>query len=923
MNDETTMTEQATEVPAAPLPSVAVEQKALLAALGRAVVFGNGVKPILAAVQLRAADSLLHVTGCNGEITTDEVVNARCDTPGVFPPVNLKEFTALIRKQPKGVVTLKALPGFRVQVNGALTIIGFDPADYPPLPTREIEPALQLDGPEFVLAAEAALKHASRETSRYAIYGVLIERDENGARLCATDERRLLMYPLKTADGPWKGGLIVTRQHLAAAVNAVKTGNAARVLIRTEPQPENAALGRMVQFSAGGMWLGWSMELEGNFPKYSDVVPPRSGEDAWIISKAELRGALEQVATVCDAEHPGVRLHLNGTCDVYAKGCGGSAELSVPCRYAGDVQGVDMMIGVNPAFLIDAIDALPGEDVRLQAKNMNRAMRVETPELDGPCVVVMPIGIETPDGWEPLPADAIQQAGEHWNVTRAEFAELDWFQRIYGQLEGANLDAALSLHKQSVRVALRLGKPVPAHVLAEYPDLTAETAGAVVVVPDPDGEPAPVQVEANAALAERLEKLADGLQKEIDAKRAPRRENTPKQAREAMSARLDADNLERGQRALRLLARLWREGKVPALLTSLRSKSAILPLVRHRTVSNSYYHVGDSGEYADTSDVGRLLQGLLVGNATAEEQAMDAQAKREAQLREALNEVKFLKIDGYFPTPPAVAAKMIELAQIKPEHLVLEPSAGSGELAVAIRDAVKFDEPTNLRLIEASARLCEILKLRGFDWVTNADFLECQGLTDYHRILMNPPFERGQDVIHVLHAYTLLRPGGRLVSVMSAGTFHGIHRKKVEFCEWLKGLGGEVFDLPAGAFARSGTGVSARLIVVDKPDEPDEPDDQEGYAPHSELTLEEADQLAEARAKKAAEAAKPAEAAPQNAAPADGVIIPLASIKWGGTKPAPAGAVCACCGQPFQKGETVQKARVMVYRHVHHSETRK
>jgi len=510
--DETTQEAVAAVEPLTVLPSVQVEQKALLAALGRAVVWQSGPKPILAAVQLRVADALLHVTGCNGEITTDEVVNARDEVCGVFPPVNLKDFTALLRKQPKGVVTLKALPDFKVQVNGTTTMTGFDPADYPPLPTREIEPALQLDGPEFIVAAEAALKHASRETSRYAINGVLIERDNDGTRLCGTDGRRLLVYPLKTADGPWKGALIVTRQHLAAAVKAVKTGKAARVLIRTEPKPENDALGRMVQFSAGGMWLGWSMELEGNFPKYSDVVPARTAEDAWIISKAELREALGQVATVCDAEHPAVRLHFNGACDLHAGGEGGFADLSVPVKYAGDVQGVDLMIAANPAFLIDAIDAIPGNDVRVQVFDCFRPLRIELPELDGPCVVVMPVSGDFPAGYEPLPSHAIQQAGEHWNVTREEFAELDWFQKVYGQLEGANLDAALSLHKESVRVALRLGKPVPANVLAEYPDLTAEPVGEVVVVPDPDAEPAPVeesQVEPENPVCKQCDEVYD------------------------------------------------------------------------------------------------------------------------------------------------------------------------------------------------------------------------------------------------------------------------------------------------------------------------------------------------------------------------------------------------------------------------------
>lgn len=37
---------------------------------------------------------------------------------------------------------------------------------------------------------------------------------------------------------------------------------------------------------------------------------------------------------------------------------------------------------------------------------------------------------------------------------------------------------------------------------------------------------------------------------------------------------------------------------------------------------------------------------------------------------------------------------------------------------------------------------------------------------------MNPPFERGQDVDHILHAYPMLAPKGILTAIVSAGVFH-------------------------------------------------------------------------------------------------------------------------------------------------------
>jgi len=38
----------------------------------------------------------------------------------------------------------------------------------------------------------------------------------------------------------------------------------------------------------------------------------------------------------------------------------------------------------------------------------------------------------------------------------------------------------------------------------------------------------------------------------------------------------------------------------------------------------------------------------------------------------------------FYPTPTLVVEKMVSLAELQPYHLVLEPSAGAGDLAIAI-----------------------------------------------------------------------------------------------------------------------------------------------------------------------------------------------------------------------------------------------
>ncbi|EQC1334627.1 class I SAM-dependent methyltransferase, partial [Escherichia coli] len=49
------------------------------------------------------------------------------------------------------------------------------------------------------------------------------------------------------------------------------------------------------------------------------------------------------------------------------------------------------------------------------------------------------------------------------------------------------------------------------------------------------------------------------------------------------------------------------------------------------------------------------------------------------------------------------------------------------------------------------------------------DFMEWQPAQYYSRVIMNPPFSHGQDIRHILRAFSLLRPGGVLVAVCLNG----------------------------------------------------------------------------------------------------------------------------------------------------------
>lgn len=167
---------------------------------------------------------------------------------------------------------------------------------------------------------------------------------------------------------------------------------------------------------------------------------------------------------------------------------------------------------------------------------------------------------------------------------------------------------------------------------------------------------------------------------------------------------------------------------------------------------------------------------------------------------------------GWFPTPPAVVSRILDAAGIEPgghQLAALEPSAGTGAIAARaagygyLVDCVEMDAGRAGQIPVGVARS-----------VTVADFLAVEPRPEYDRVLMNPPFAGKADIAHVLHALRFLRPGGVLVSVMSAGTAFRQDKRTAGFRDLVEQAGGVIEDLPGQAFRESGTDVRTVLVTV-------------------------------------------------------------------------------------------------------------
>ncbi|TAK26754.1 MAG: ParB/RepB/Spo0J family partition protein [Myxococcaceae bacterium] len=179
---------------------------------------------------------------------------------------------------------------------------------------------------------------------------------------------------------------------------------------------------------------------------------------------------------------------------------------------------------------------------------------------------------------------------------------------------------------------------------------------------------------------------------------------------------------------------------------------------------------------------------------------------------------------GWFPTPMELVKELLDLAEGTAGMTLLEPSAGEGAIvgAALMRDyavtAVELDKGRHRTLVSrylSSGRRPDGSR-DGIEADVCGDFLRYDPEQRFDRVVMNPPFARQQDIDHVTAAFRLLKPGGRLVAVMSAGIAFREDRKTVAFRELVREAGGRVTENPEGSFKSSGTSVRTVTVVMDR-----------------------------------------------------------------------------------------------------------
>lgn len=180
--------------------------------------------------------------------------------------------------------------------------------------------------------------------------------------------------------------------------------------------------------------------------------------------------------------------------------------------------------------------------------------------------------------------------------------------------------------------------------------------------------------------------------------------------------------------------------------------------------------------------------------------------------------------DAFFPTPVKVVDKMIKTANLKPDSIMLESSAGTGRILDEAKKVINSID--NFVVIEMNGERQRILRDKGYKVDFNGTFEDSlndsetlKKIKNCDKVVINPPFKNDSDVKHLLISYMFCADNADVVSILQENSLYydrQIHRVFKEFLSLIGKDAYEVVSLPAGSFKDELTTVDTVIFHIKK-----------------------------------------------------------------------------------------------------------
>lgn len=213
---------------------------------------------------------------------------------------------------------------------------------------------------------------------RYYLNGLLLETEGNVLRAIATDGHRLALSHREIAASLPENQVIVPRKGVMELAR----------LLDSEDQDIHIAIGENAIRATTASAVFTSKLVDGRFPDYRRVLP-KGGDKIVLASRNQLKQALLRASILSNEKFRGVRVQLeNALLKITANNPEQEeAEEIIDVDYAGQ----PLEIGFNVSYLLDVLNGLKADEVRITLSDGNSSALIENHVEEDSMYVVMPM----------------------------------------------------------------------------------------------------------------------------------------------------------------------------------------------------------------------------------------------------------------------------------------------------------------------------------------------------------------------------------------------------------------------------------------------------------------------------------------------------------------------------------------------------
>ncbi|HHF3021197.1 DNA polymerase III subunit beta [Vibrio diabolicus] len=342
---------------------------------------GRPTLPILGNLLLKVEENVLSMTATDLEVELVSKVTLEGDFEAGSITVPSRKFLDICRGLPDDAIITFVLEGDRVQVRSGrsrFSLATLPANDFPNIEDWQSEVEVSLSQADLRTLIDKTQFSMANQDVRYYLNGMLFEIDGTTLRSVATDGHRMAVSQTQLGADFAQKQIIVPRKGVQELVK----------LMDAPEQPVVLQIGSSNVRAEVNNFTFTSKLVDGRFPDYRRVLP-QSTNKTLIASCDELRQAFSRAAILSNEKFRGVRVNLVDTeMRITANNPEQEeAEEMLDVTFEGDA----IEIGFNVSYVLDVLNTLRCENVRVSMSDANASALIENADDDSAMYVVMPI----------------------------------------------------------------------------------------------------------------------------------------------------------------------------------------------------------------------------------------------------------------------------------------------------------------------------------------------------------------------------------------------------------------------------------------------------------------------------------------------------------------------------------------------------